>query len=307
MDRALIQSAIAGSAARRHSLTASSPSSGDAQMDYFLQRYNAVRANIRSQRSGQGQGPHFHSLDRSSGGYKSAMRNSFSNQTLTGVGGGGSSSALAQRRLQSILALRGGGGSGGRSSALAGPYDLAYSDTEAYETPSSLGSGSFGRRAVTPSSQMMGLDPRVGGTSSSYASRSSSLPRGSAGPGGHHSRMGGSSRTDALNERLAQLEQFYAMTEAAKRQTLTGAGPGGQGPRSSSSRPQSAMGAGSQYPQERDQLDHLGLERLDARREQMMRGMFTFLLSTFSSQIFPFCSLRTSAQPELLLRSIRTA
>ena len=305
MDRALIQTAIAGSAARRHSLTASSPSSGDAQMDYFLQRYNAVRANIRSQRSGQqGQGPHFHSLDRSSGGYKSAMRNSFSNQTLTGVGG--SSSALAQRRLQSILALRGGSG---RSSALGvgGPYDLAYSDTEAYETPSSLGS-SFSRRAVTPSSQMMGLDPRVGGTSSSYASRSSSLPRGSAGPGGgHHSRMGGSSRTDALNERLAQLEQFYAMTEAAKRQTLTGAGQG-QGPRSSNSRPQSALGVGAQqYPQERDQLDHLGLERLDARREQMMRGKFTFLISTFSSLIFPLFSLRTSAQPELLLRSIRTA
>ncbi len=277
MDRALIQSAIAGSAARRHSLTtSSSPSSGDAQMDYFLQRYNAVRANIRSQRSGQ-QGTHFHSLDRSSGGYKSAMRNSFSNQTLTGVGGGGSS-AFAQRRLQSILASRGGGS--GRSSALgvgAGPYDLAYSDTEAYETPSSLGSGSFGRRAVTPSSQMMGLDPRVDGRSSSYASRSSSLPRGSAGPGGHHSRMGGSSRTDALNERLAQLEQFYAMTEAAKRQTLTGAQ--GQGPRSSSSRPQSALGVGAQqYPQERDQLDHLGLERLDAGREQMMRGKFTFLL-----------------------------
>lgn len=249
MDRALIQSAIAGSSARRHSLS----HGGDAQMDYFLQRYSAVRANIRNQRNAGGG---VSSLDRSSAAYKSAMRNSFSNQTLTGgFGGGGVPGGQRRHQLQSFLSSRGEG----RSSAL-GAYD-AYSDTEAYETPASLLQHTSRGRAVTPSM----LDSRGG-----YAARSSSLPRGS-----HPGRSG--ARTDALNERLAQLEQFYAMTEAAKRQTLghTRASPGG-GPLSScrmigpsdstsSSRPQSALAG--QYGLSSD-VDMQGSARLDSRRDQ---------------------------------------
>lgn len=249
MDRALIQSAIAGSSARRHSLS----HDGDAQMDYFLQRYSAVRANIRNQRNAGGG---VSSLDRSSAAYKSAMRNSFSNQTLTGgFGGGGVPGGQRRHQLQSFLASRGGG----RSSAL-GAYD-AYSDTEAYETPASLLQQHTSRgRAITPSM----LDSRGG-----YAARSSSLPRGS------HPGRGGA-RTDALNERLAQLEQFYAMTEAAKRQTLGHTASPGGGPLSSgrmmgpsgsasSSRPQSALAG--QYALSSD-VDMQENARLDSRRDQ---------------------------------------
>ena len=125
MDRALIQAAVSGSAARRHSLT--NASVDDQQLDYFLQRYNSLRA---AQSGGSSRRPT--SLDRA---YKSAIRNSLSNQTLQGASGGGS---LAQRKLEAILASR-----GARS-----VYD-AYSDTEAYETPSSL---MHSRRTMTPSS-----------------------------------------------------------------------------------------------------------------------------------------------------------
>ncbi|KAJ6225459.1 hypothetical protein RDWZM_004004 [Blomia tropicalis] len=223
MDRALLQAT-----GRRHSL--SHGESDNPQLDFFLQRYNNLRQMRRRPQS----------LDRA---YKSAMRNSFSTQTLEGfIPGMGGNDRQRSSRLGSMLNTA--------RHARAG-YDVC-SDTEAYETPSSL----MSRRAMTPSLLH----------ATNYANRSSSLPRSSTGQ--LMMMMGGSNRTNrtaALNHRLAQLEQFYAATAAvARRHTLSNQimGPGGI-----VSRPHSAMAG---HYSDRDELGgDVPFDPINNRRDRL--------------------------------------
>ena len=205
MDQGLYHNQYQQVIDRRHSLSHGLGS----DEDLFLQRYQ----NLRKQLSGN-TASHYHtrtsslsrprpqSLDR--GAYKSALRNSFSSQTLMGLNDRGVAHRGNQMMIQSLL-------TNGRKK-IGGD---TYSDSEVYyESPNSILAGVRGRAGrLIPSSSL--LANIAGSTVAEIATaslRSSSLPRHSALAGAL-----GSSRTAALNQRLAQLEQFYAATAAAAR------------------------------------------------------------------------------------------